>query len=85
MGAIDKSVAETAAASVRIELSDVGGTAPSPVLSGSPGHGKGRVGLIALAVSLGLFAVLMLMIRPDDGETAAGTPIAVPTTTTQQQ
>jgi len=81
MGAIDKSVAETAAPSVRIELSDVGGTVPPPVASGSPGAGNGRVGLIALAVSLGLFAVLMLMIRPKDGETAAGTPITVPTAT----
>jgi hypothetical protein len=58
MGAINESVAETAAASVRIELSDVGGTVPPPVPSASPGPGNGRVGLIALVVSLGLFAVL---------------------------
>lgn len=68
------------AASVRVELADDADSIEIPVAPDAR-SGRGRAGLGALVVALGLVAVLVFTNRPDDGTNAAGTPITIPTTT----
>lgn len=67
------------AASVRVELSDESGAIELPDVHGGR-SGRSRAGLGALVVAFGLVAALVFANRPDDGTSASGTPITIPTT-----
>lgn len=67
-------------AAVRIELSTGDDLTNHAPLATEASHARGKVVLALLAAAL-LVAGLLSLTRPDDGETAAGTPITAPTTT----
>lgn len=75
MGTVDER-----GAAVRIELGgDDGAIVPPPMDSvGAGGAGGRTIGVVLVGVLL--VGALVWSTRPDDGETAAGTPITVPTT-----
>lgn len=71
---------EQPTAAVRIELSnDDGSIVPPPVEPGGSGA-KGAKMIGVIVSGLVVVAAMIWLTRPDDGQTAVGTPITVPTT-----
>lgn len=67
------------AAAVRIELANDDGTIVPPPAEPA-GRGSNAKAIGALAIGILIVSVMVWATRPDDGQTAAGTPITVPTT-----
>lgn len=69
------------AAAVRVELSD-DNQRPADVTGPNGGDGGRTRLLVAVGIATALVVALIVALRPDEGRTAAGTPITAPTTTT---
>jgi hypothetical protein len=73
--------ADETRAAVRIELADDVGVVAPPGHEPGGGPGRGLSLVLMVLAAFGLVVLLVVVTRPSEGETAAGTPITSPTTT----